>query len=220
MLPGHLQRGAGEGRQNRGLHLWMQEPRLSSPGPQAVPAGDEPGVALLVGEGVAGAAVEGVTGDVGAQLHRGLRRPLGLQADLLQGDEEMRAVATSQANPHPKGGRAGTPSTKTRFGSQLHCDLSCHEGMCTIGTLPGSSKLLELWSTVSTPALIWELFVPPEGYKPMTHMGMSSMKAGGGTKTCSRLQSLLIGKSRKPVPDLGTSGMRSHHQVSGATKER
>lgn len=70
------------------------------PGTQTVTAGDEAGVALLVGEGVAGAAVEGAVWDMGTQLHGGLRLPLSLQADLLQGDGEIRAVG----KPSPRGG--------------------------------------------------------------------------------------------------------------------
>lgn len=47
-------------------------------GAQAVPAGDEAGVALLVGEGIAGAAAERATVDMGTQLHRGLWLTPGL----------------------------------------------------------------------------------------------------------------------------------------------
>lgn len=68
-------------------------------GAQALPAGDEAGVALLVGEGIAGMAVEGTAGDVGSQLHRGLWLLPGLPADLLQGDE---GLVTSLGNRiHP-----------------------------------------------------------------------------------------------------------------------
>ena len=68
-------------------------------GAQALPAGDEAGVALLVGEGIAGMAVEGTAGDVGSQLHRGLWLLPGLPADLLQGD---RGLVTSLGNRiHP-----------------------------------------------------------------------------------------------------------------------
>lgn len=68
-------------------------------GAQALPAGDEAGVALLVGEGIAGMAVEGTAGDVGSQLHRGLWLLPGLPADLLQGD---RGLVTSVGNRiHP-----------------------------------------------------------------------------------------------------------------------
>lgn len=58
-------------------------------GAQALPSGDEASVAFLMGEGIGGTAVEGATGDVGAQLHRGLRLPSGLPADLLQGNRGL-----------------------------------------------------------------------------------------------------------------------------------